>query len=188
MNKFKLLLVAVIITVSAGSAMAQKTGYIDVQQVVSLMPEVSKLQAAIESYQRDSLQPRFNYTLSQYQRKDSIVNGPDSNKTPAAVRAKMREEMATDLQELQNWQNIASQLVENKRNEFLAPIYDKAINAINAVSKESGYSYVYAKEALLVMPPADDLLPLVVKKLGINTPASQARPTAPKPVTTAPKK
>jgi outer membrane protein len=36
------------------------------------------------------------------------------------------------------------------------------------VAKENGYNYVLAKEQLLVSPPADDLLPLVKKKLGIK--------------------
>lgn len=172
MNKIKFLLVAVVIICASSAAMAQKTGYIRVDDVVKLMPETAKIQPAIEKYQSDSLQPRFNYTLSEYQRKDSIVNGRDSLKTPASVRAKMREEMQQDMYELQNWQNLAQQAVQNKQDEMLAPIYNKAIEAIQQVAKENGYAYVYTKDALLVAPPADDLLPLVAKKLNLKLPAN----------------
>ncbi|HWJ28797.1 MAG TPA: hypothetical protein VNS32_19790, partial [Flavisolibacter sp.] len=103
MNKFKFFLVALVILCASSAAMAQKSGYIRIDDVVRLMPETGKIQTALEKYQSDSLQPRFNYTLSEYQRKDSIVNGKDSLKTPAAVRAKMRQEMQQDLYELQNW-------------------------------------------------------------------------------------
>jgi outer membrane protein len=181
MNKIKLFLAAAIVLATAGSASAQKTGYIRVDEVVSLMPETAKVQSVLESYQKDSLQPRFNYTLSEFQRKDSIVNGKDSLKTPAAARAKMREEMQQDMYELQNWQQISQQLTQNKQDQLLQPIYTKAITAIQQVAKESGYSYVYTKDALLVAPPADDLLPLVAKKLNLTIPtgANKTAATAP---------
>lgn len=172
MNKIKLFLVAAVLLVMAGSAAAQKTGYIRVDDVVRLMPETAKLQTVIEAYQKDSLQPRFNYTLSEFQRKDSIVNGKDSLKTPAAARAKMREEMQQDMYELQNWQQISQQLTQNKQDQLLEPIYSKAIAAIQTVAKENGYAYVYTKDALLVAPPADDLLPLVAKKLNLTIPGT----------------
>ena len=183
MNKFKFFLVALVILCASSAAMAQKSGYIRIDDVVRLMPETGKIQTALEKYQSDSLQPRFNYTLSEYQRKDSIVNGKDSLKTPAAVRAKMRQEMQQDLYELQNWQNLYQQAVQGKQEELLQPIYEKAMQAIQTVAKESGYAYVYSKHALLVAPPADDLLPLVAKKLNLKLPgnanSSAATPTTP---------
>jgi len=172
--KFKFFLAAAIVLFTADNAAAQKTGYIRVDDVVSLMPETGKIQASLEKYQADSLQPRFNYTLSEYQRKDSAVNGKDSLKTPTAVRNKMREEMQQDLYELQNWQSIVQQLTQAKQENLLEPIYRKAIDAIQTVSKENGYTYVYNKEALLVAPPADDLLPLVAKKLNLKLPNQTA--------------
>lgn len=172
MKKLKLLVLAFALLMIAGSsAMAQnKSGYISVDNVVALMPETAKLDTLISQYQTDSLQPRFNYTLSQYQRKDSLVNGKDSMKTPASVRSKMKEEMQQDLYELQNWQAIVQQATEAKQNQLLAPIYQKVYTAIQNVAKENGYAYVYSKEALLVAPPADDLLVLVAKKLNLKLP------------------
>ncbi len=176
MNKFKLFLVAAIILSTAGSVSAQKTGYIRVDDVVSLMPEVGKLQGQLEQFQNDSLQPRFNYTLAEFQRKDSIVNGKDSLKTPAAIRAKMREEMQRDMYELQNWQALSQEVMQKKQEQLLEPLYRKAIESIQQVAKENGYAYVYTKDALIVAPPADDLLPLVAKKLNLKLPGTAAAP------------
>jgi outer membrane protein len=175
MNKIKLL-IAVAVIFTSGAAMAQKTGYIRVDDVVRLMPETAKLQTTIEKYQADSLQPRYNYTLSEYMRKDSAVNTKDSVNHPAAARAKMREEMQQDLYELQNWQQIVQQLTQNKQDQLLEPIYTKAITAVQNVAKENGYTYVYSKEALIVAPPADDLLPLVAKKLNLKLPGNVNTP------------
>ena len=172
MNKIKVFFVAAILMLMAGSAMAQKTGYIRVDDVVMLMPEVAKLDTALQRYQSDSLNPQFSYMVSEYNRKDSIVNGKDSLKTPSSVRTQVRQELEGLAYQIQNWQNIAQNMMQNKQSELLQPIYRKAINAIQQVAKESGYTYVYTKEALLVAPPADDLLPLVAKKLNLKIPAN----------------
>ena len=170
MKKLKVL-VAVIGLFIAGTASAQvKIGYISVDNMVGLMPETAKVDSLVQQYQADSLQPRYNYTLSEYLRKDSIVNGKDSLKTPAAVRAQIREEMQNSAYELQNWQSIAQQATENKQNELLAPIYKKVLDAIKAVAKEKGYTHVLNKEALLVAPDGDDMLPLVAQKLNVKLP------------------
>jgi len=174
MNKIKLFFVAAACIILAGTASAQKTGYIRVDDVVRLMPETGKLQGILEKYQTDSLKPRFDYTLSEFQRKDSIVNGKDSLKYPAAARAKMREEMQQDMYELQNWQQLSQQLVQARQDQLLEPIYAKAVNAIQQVAKENGYSYIYTKDALLVAPPADDILPLVAKRLNLTIPTGPA--------------
>src|SRR5947209_2472723 len=173
MNKIKLFLLSAILF-SAMGVMAQKVGYIKVDNVVALMPETSKIDSMVKTFQADSLQPRFNYTLSEYQRKDSAVNGKDSLKTPASVRAKMRQEMQQDLYELQNWQQIVNQATQQKQDQLLEPIYRRAITAIQEVAKENGYTYVYTKDALLVAPPADDMLPLVARKLNLKLPPALA--------------
>jgi outer membrane protein len=83
---------------------------------------------------------------------------------------------------LQNWQQLSQQMVQNKQEQLLEPIYAKAVTAIQTVAKESGYTYVYTKDALLVAPESDDLLPLVAKKLNLTIPGAKAaanRPATP---------
>jgi len=84
----------------------------------------------------------------------------------------MKEEMQQDLYELQNWQTLVQQATEAKQNQLLAPIYQKVVTAIRAVAKDNNYVHVYNKEALLVAPAGDDLLPLVAKKLNVTVPAA----------------
>ena len=171
MKNFKLLVIAFALLIAGNTAMAQnKVGYISLDNMVAIMPATAKLDSLLQKYQTDSLQPRFNYTLMEFQRKDSLVNGKDSLKTPASVRSKMREEMQQDLYELQNWQTLVQQATEAKQNQLLAPIYQKVVTAIRTVAKENNYVHVYNKEALLVAPAGDDLLPLVAKKLNVTVP------------------
>lgn len=177
MNKIKLFILAFITILSVNSASAQKTGYISLDQVVALMPEVGKLDTVLQRYQADSLNPQFAYMVSEYNRKDSMVNGRDSSKTPVAVRAQIRQELEGIAYQVQNWQTIVQNAMQNKQSELLEPIYRKAMNALNQVAKEGNYTYVYNKEVLLVAPPADDLLPLVARKLNLKLPANAAAGT-----------
>ena len=66
---------------------------------------------------------------------------------------------------LQGYQQQAGQQYQQKQQDLMAPIQKKAQDIVQHVAKENGYTYVFLKDALLVSPPADDLLPLVKKKL-----------------------
>ena len=59
MKKIRLFLVIAVIAFSFTTASAQKTGYISLDQVVSLMPEVRKIDSLLQKYQADSLNPQF---------------------------------------------------------------------------------------------------------------------------------
>jgi len=180
MKKMKLFVIAAFIFLSAGSALAQKAGYIRLEDVVSLMPEVGKIDTLLQKYQTDSLNTQFTYLVSEYNRKDSMANGKDSAKTPLATRNLIRQELEGYAYQIQNWQQIVQNAMQGKQSQLLEPVYRKVMNALNQVAKEGGYSYVYTKDALLVAPPADDLLPLVAKKLNIKMPATAAAPGIPK--------
>jgi len=49
----------------------------------------------------------------------------------------------------------------------IEPIQKKAEDAIQAVSRDNGYAFVFEKDNLHVYPPSTDILPLVKKKLGL---------------------
>lgn len=172
MNKIKLFFIAALLIAGAGSVSAQKTGYISLDQVVALMPEVRKVDSLLQKYQADSLNPQFAYMVSEYNRKDSMVSTKDSAKLSPTVRNQVRQELEGLAYQIQNWQGIVQNAMQNKQNELLEPIYRKAMNALNTAAKEAGYAYVYNKEALLVAPENDDLLPLVAKKLNIKLPST----------------
>jgi outer membrane protein len=184
MNKFKFLVVALLMIVAAGSAQAQKTGYISVEQVMSLMPETARLDSLLRKYQADSLNPQFTYMVQEYNRKDSMVSTKDSVKYSGQVKSQIRQELEGYAYQIQNWQQIVQQALQGKQQELLEPIYRKVETAIQTAAKEAGYAYVLNREALLVMPPADDLLPLVARKLNLKVPGA----SAPAAAANAPKK
>ncbi|RYY41582.1 MAG: OmpH family outer membrane protein [Chitinophagaceae bacterium] len=185
MKKISFVLIALISLLGANQASAQKIGYVSVDEVVSQMPELGRIDTLLQRYQIDSLAPRYSYMLSEFQRKDSLVNGPDSLKAypNASVRAQVRDEVAQLANTLQNWQQIAGQAYENKKNMLLEPVLRKVYTAINATAKEAGYTYVLSKENLIVAPQNDDLVLQVLRKLGVRVQGAPAAApaAAPKP-------
>jgi len=164
----------------SGTAHAQaKFGFIRVDEMVSLMPELKKIDTLLVKFQNDSLPRTYNYLLGQYQRYDSIV--VDSVRSPLVVRQEAAKQRAGYLDELQNWQSSAQSLVEAKQNALLQPVYDKVLKAVDEVAKEKGYTYVFNREALLVGPPADNLLPMVAEKLKVKLPATGTQTSTQKP-------
>ena len=170
MKNLKVFAVALFVFMASGADAQMKIGYISITDMVSLMPETAKIDSLIEKYQTDSLQPEYTYTLSEFLRKDSMVNGKDSSKTPASVRAAIREDLQGLGYKLQNWQAYVQQLTETKQQDLLAPIYRKVIAAVKQVAKEKGFTHVLNKESLIVAPEGDDMLIMVAEKLKVKLP------------------
>lgn len=142
-----------------------KIGYISVDEVLSVMPEVTKIQADLASYD-SSLQINYSETLKEYITKDSSFR-KDSVKLTPAMRQYKESELEKLGTELQNFQQNYQNMVTKKRNDLMQPIVEKAVSTIKEVAKANGYTYVLSKDALIYYPEADDLLGLVKKKLGI---------------------
>jgi outer membrane protein len=157
-----------------GTASAQtKIGYISVENVLSLMPEVSKFDSILSRYQADSINPQYASLIQTYQYKDSMYK--DTLKPPPpAVKKQLEEELPQLINTIQNWQQIVNQAMEAKQNELLAPLYRKIYDAIRAVAKEKGYTHVLNKESLLVAPDADDMVAAVAAKLKLSLPKPAA--------------
>jgi outer membrane protein len=79
------------------------------------------------------------------------------------------------LVELQGFEQSYQQQMQQKQEELMAPVAQKANQMITEVAKANGFGYVFRKEALLVNPDADDLLPLVKKKIDGGAPKPPAK-------------
>jgi len=174
MNKIKLLLLAAVVIVSAGSVQAQgqKSGYISVEQMVSIMPEVGKIDTLLQKFQTDSLNTEFAALIQDYNYRDSMLTKTDTSKMPASIIREHRQQLETIAYQVQNWQQLSQNYMQQKQQQLLAPVYQKVMDAVREVAKTNGYGFVYNQEALLVAPPADNLLPLVAKKLNVKVPVN----------------
>ncbi|MEI3155732.1 MAG: OmpH family outer membrane protein [Odoribacter sp.] len=74
-------------------------------------------------------------------------------------------------QRIIRFQEIAVDNLDKEQKSLMQPIIDKAMNAIKAVGKENGFTYIYDMNGGAILYAADnteDVLPLVKKKLGLQ--------------------
>jgi len=169
MKKIVIVLVVVMGLVLAGnSSQAQaKIGVISLQELLPAMPEFKKADTALNDYQ-NALQQNYEDMKKEYIEKDSLLQSKDTAKYTRAQLELKKRELGDMVTKLQGWPQQAQQMYQQKQQDLIAPIQKKAIETVQAVAKENGYAYVLTKEALIQYPPADDILPLVKKKLGIK--------------------
>jgi outer membrane protein len=181
MKKFlSLILMVVAFVAFSNSASAQsKIGYISTQDLISVMPETQKADSSLR---------QFNTALYNNAReKEESLNlaiekfNKDSATYTEAVKNVKRADLQKAYQELTGEDQRIQGLLEQERNKLVAPIQKKALETIQAVAKENGYSHVFERDALLVAPPGDDILPLVAKKMNIKLPPPNTG--APRPTT-----
>jgi outer membrane protein len=168
----KKLIVAGIMALSVFTASAQqKIGYVNTDELIGIMPEAEKADAELKDYQA-ALGQQGQDMMKDLTAKDSVFI-KDSAKLSPSMKEIKRKELIELYQKVQGWQNQAQELYQQEAQKKIAPIRDKAMDAIRIVAKENGYSYILDINAIIVAPPGDDVLPLVKKKLGIkDTPAA----------------
>jgi outer membrane protein len=174
MRKGILLGLLACLTLATTVSAQTKIAYVSVDEVVQLMPEYKKAMAEMAQFD-SALQINYAETLRELNRQDSIYKA-DSAKWSNAIRTANREKMKKLLTELQGFESSYQQQMQQRQEELMTPVAQKATAMIQEVAKAGGYGYVFRKEALLVQPDADDLLPAIKKKLGGAT-----SPPAPKP-------
>nr|WP_319400046.1 OmpH family outer membrane protein [uncultured Carboxylicivirga sp.] len=153
----KLVKVFVVIAAIAfsGKTFAQelKFGHIDVQKVLSELPakieadktlqaEATKLQNQLQVMQSE-LEKMYTDYVSQ---RDSL---------PDLIRATKEKEMQDKDQRLQQYQQMASQEIEKKNQQLLAPIVEKLQKAIDEVGQEQGLIYIFNLSAQAVVYHSD---------------------------------
>jgi len=183
MKQFLTLALLIIIVGTLGlsnSVQAQtKIGYVSADEIIVLMPEAAKVDTQLNEYQQSLY---LNAQDKQAELNDAVAKFyKDSATMTPSLKEVRRKDLQGKVQELSGEEQKIQNLFEQKRQELSAPIQRKLQGAIQEVAKENGYAYVLPKEALLVMPPADDLSGLVRKKLGLREPVQKAPTSAPAP-------
>ena len=160
-----------------------KFGYISSQELISIMPETRKADSALTEFRTALIQSATDKQNAFYAAIDKF--NKDSATYSETVKSVKRADLAKMSNDLAGEEERIQEALQAKRNELITPINKKAYDAIQAVAKEGTFTYVFEKEAILVAPPGEDILPLVAKKLNIKMPTAPAG-GAPKPAGSKP--
>ncbi|MFR9650989.1 MAG: OmpH family outer membrane protein [Rikenellaceae bacterium] len=167
-NVFKLALVAAML-MSVGVVSAQKMARVNVQAVVSQMPEMAKTQSDLEAYRNDlaanleTMQVELNNKVTDFQRNEATMN--------ESIRNLKQKEMQDLNQRMVQFEQTAMQDIQRKQVELLEPVLKRAQDAIAEVAKAGSYVVVFDESggALAYFDESQitDVTPAVRLKLGI---------------------
>ena len=172
MKRFVKLVLLVVLMAGGTAAMGQqlKFGYINSQELITLMPERDSAQAKMEKFvqeiqdQVEALQVELNNKFQKYQKEASTY-------TPTINEQKQKE--LPDLSNrLQEYQQAGENDARTMNMELMTPIFNKANEAINKVAAANGFTAIFdtTAGALLYYDPnvMVDILPMVKAELGIT--------------------
>lgn len=165
----KIVLVAVAFMISSG-AYAQKFGIINTGELITSMPDRDSVQVKLEAFSKElgqtleAIQVEFNNKVNDYQKNAATLSETMKN---------LKEKELGDLQNrYEEFQQQAQQDVQRMQQQLMAPIIEKATNAIKTVCKAQGITYLFdsASGALAYYDEATvvNLLDSVKSELGIK--------------------
>jgi len=145
-----------------------KIGYIDFNALLAAMPGIDSVKIKLQSYQKmltdqmDAMKAEFESKYQDYQSQAASMSD---------LIKQTKEKELSDLQgRIDAFQQKASQDLQNKQQELVAPFIDKAKTAVKEVAKENKYTYVLnaIEDVVIYKDEADDVMTLVKKKLSIQ--------------------
>ena len=113
-----------------------KAAYVSVDEVVQMMPEYRKAMADLSQFD-SALQINYAETLKELNRQDSIMKA-DSTKWSNAQKTAKREKMRKLFTDLQGFEQQYQQQMQQKQEELLAPVAQKANQLIQDVARTAG--------------------------------------------------
>lgn len=145
-----------------------KLGHINSTNLLQAMPETKVADSILTKF-GTSLQDQLKTMSGEYDRKVA-----DYKSKEASMADPIKETMVKDITDLEDrirdFQQSAQENIQKKKEELYQPIIKKADEAIKAVAKDKGYTYIFDSGVgvLLYASESDDVMSMVKTKLGLK--------------------
>ena len=149
---------------------AQKYGHVNSGNLLQLLPDAKKADETLKVVQ-DSFQTIEKGMLEVFEKEYvAFVKQANAGELPKLQVQKKQQEFQAKEEEIKTLRNKAQLEMISRRQVLLEPILKKMQDAVDAVAKEKGFTYVFdiSSGALLFANESEDIEPLVKAKLGIN--------------------
>lgn len=164
----KKLIFAVLIALPL-SVFAQKFGVVDVETVITAMPEYTTVQTQMNdaSKKYEDEYAKLNDELNK--KAQELDELEKDAATPASIKERRVQEVQELYQKAQQFAATAREDLQRQQQQLMAPIEQKLQDAIKSVGQEGGFTFIFHKSmALYEGSDVVDATPLVKTKLGIK--------------------
>lgn len=160
------LVAAGLLMTSARTNAQMKIAFVNTQELYSILPEAKKADSSLKAFQ-EVLQRTGEDYQQEFQDKLTKFNG-DSAKLTGPQKEVERKKLQDLYTRVANYQQEAQQQLQAKQQELVIPLQKSITNLVSQVAKENGYTHVFEREALIVVPEGDNLLPLIKRKMNLK--------------------
>ena len=136
MKKFFVIVAAAIASVAFADAQNLKFGYVNFDEVVMLMAETDSARADLEVAQKDA-NDTYQAMIEEYNLKAEQYQQKVASWTPAVQESKARELTEIE-QRIRDFESSIQLELSQMQQRLMAPIYQKASDALNKISKAKG--------------------------------------------------
>lgn len=144
-----------------------KVGAVDIDYIMSKMPEMTEVQAELETYGKQ-LDVDLNKKVDEYRKLAEEYKKGEATLTDEQKKTKQTALMELD-SDIQKFQENGAKLMEIKQTEALKPLYQKIGNALEKVAKAQNYTQVtQTTQDLVYLDPEYDLTVPILLELGIK--------------------
>lgn len=158
-----------VMIMTATMVKAQKFGYINSQALLAEMPQVKQAEANLDALKKQ-LQKKGQQMLTglESKYKDLQRKEAQGELSPKQLETEAQNIKAEEAKIGQFEQDMQKQLM-TKQEELMKPVIDKINDAIQAVAKEGGYTYIFDAIGgfILYADENQDVTAQVKAKLGI---------------------
>ena len=161
-----ILLLAFVALLGMTDAVAQKFGHLDAQDILLTLPERAEAQTSIEAaaaeYETEvsRMQSELETKFADYQAKAAAW--------PDAIRQQKERELQQLDAGLQEFGMTIQNDLAQMEQQLLAPMIERVRDAIEAVGKEQGFTYIFdTSTGVTLYNGGEDVTDLVKTKLGM---------------------
>lgn len=163
----KVLLIAAMALMTIAASAQQKFAHVNLNELITLSTDFVTAQKTLQASQQEA-QDTYATMMDEFQSKYTTYQQKVSTWTEATKTSKEKE--LTDIQNrIQEFQQSIQAELAQQEQDLMAPVQQKAQDAVNKVAKAGGYVYVFEISQLLYVDDtkSTDITADCKKELGI---------------------
>lgn len=160
--------IAMVLVATSATNYAQKFGHLNGQEILRMLPDYTQAESELKTWMEgkqkviQELQTTYQTQVQKYQTNEATMDNSEKELRQKEI-----------LQIEKNMQEFATKAEEDymkKQEELMKPMLEKVQNAIKAVGKSNGFTYIFdiSAGALVFTDGGIDVTDLVKKELGIS--------------------
>ena len=161
----KIIIVSILSVFVLYAKSQNKFGHINAQEILMLMPEAKKADAAIKE-QDKNIKTALEGMLAEMQSIEANYKQNEANYNDAQKQDELAKYQAI-ADRIQLYERTAYADLEKLQADLLAPIEKKLQDPINEVAKEEGFTYIFADGFMHYKDENNNIGDMVKQKLGL---------------------